>query len=133
MSVAAAYSQTHGTGQGFFFDPDTMKPLINNEAWIEALNVYKSTGEFAPAEELNHDIGDTRALVQDGRCALVIDWGDIGPLSIDESGVKIKDKMGAVPMMGTSRVLDRETGKLVDCDAEPVSYTHLTLPTILLV
>ena len=118
MSVAAAYSQTHGTGQGFFFDPDTMKPLINNEAWIEALNVYKSTGEFAPAEELNHDIGDTRALVQDGRCALVIDWGDIGPLSIDESGVKIKDKMGAVPMMGTSRVLDRETGKLVDCDAE---------------
>jgi multiple sugar transport system substrate-binding protein len=118
MSVAAAFSQTQGTGQGFFFDPETMKPLINNEAWIEALNVYKATGEFGPPDELNQDIGDTRALVQSGRCALAIDWGDIGPLSIDESGAAIKDKMGATPMPGTSRVLDRETGKLVDCDAE---------------
>ena len=118
MSVAAAFSQTQGTGQGFFFDTETMKPLINNEAWIEAFNVYKATGEFGPAEELNQDIGDTRALVQAGRCALVIDWGDIGPLSIDPAGAAIKDKMGAVPMPGTSRVLDRETGKLVDCDAE---------------
>ncbi|MFK7856843.1 MAG: ABC transporter substrate-binding protein [Granulosicoccus sp.] len=118
MSVAAAFSQTQGTGQGIFFDTETMKPLINNEAWIEALNVYKATGEYGPAEELNQDIGDTRALVQSGRCALAIDWGDIGPLSIDESGAAIRDKMGATPMPGTSRVLDRETGKLVDCTPE---------------
>lgn len=116
MSVAAAFSQTQGTGQGIFFDTETMKPLINNEAWIEAFNVYKATGEFGPPEELNQDIGDTRSLVQSGRCALVIDWGDIGPLSIDPAGAAIKDKIGAVPMPGTSRVLDRETGKLVDCD-----------------
>ena len=48
-------------------DADTMKPLIDNEAWIEAFNVYKSTGQYGPPEELNHDIGDTRALVQAGR------------------------------------------------------------------
>lgn len=117
-SVAAAYMQTQGTGQGFMFDPETMKPMINNEAYIEALNVYKATGEYGPPEELNFDIGDTRSLIQAGRCALAIDWGDIGPLSIDESGAAIKDKMGAVIMPGTSRVLDRESGKLVDCGAD---------------
>lgn len=118
MSIAAGFVQTKGTGEGIFFDPETMKPKVNNEAWIEAFNIYKATGEYGPRDELNHDIGDTRALVQGGRCALAIDWGDIGPLSIDESGAAIKDKMGAIIMPGTSRVLDVATGKLADCNAD---------------
>lgn len=117
MSVAAGFVQTKGTGEGIFFDPDTMKPKINNEAWIEAFNTYKATGQYGPADELNQDIGDTRALVTSGRCALAIDWGDIGPLSIDKGGEAIKDKMGAIIMPGTSRVLDTATGKLVACNA----------------
>ncbi len=117
MSVAAGYIQTQGTGEGIFFDSDTMEPLINNEAFGEALRVYKATGEFGPPDELNHDIGDTRDLMLSGRCALMIDWGDIGPLSIDETTSSIKDKVGAVVMPGSTRVLDRASGRLVDCDA----------------
>ncbi|MEO1250526.1 MAG: ABC transporter substrate-binding protein, partial [Pseudomonadota bacterium] len=56
--------------------------------------------------------------VQSGRCALVIDWGDIGPLSIDPAGAAIKDKMGAVIMPGTPKVLDEATGDLVQCTPE---------------
>jgi len=121
-SIAAAYVQTQGTGEGIFFDTGTMEPKINNEAWQEAFRVYKATGDFGPPDELNHDVGDTRALVQAGRCGLVIDWGDIGPLSIDESGAAIKDRMGAVIMPGTSRVLDTASGRLVDCDANRCPY-----------
>ncbi len=117
MSIAAAYVQTKGTGHGIFFDPQTMKPKINNEAWAEAFKIYKATGKYAPADELNQDIGDTRALVTGGRCALAIDWGDIGPLSIDKDGHAIKGKMGAIIMPGTSKVLDEATGKLVACNA----------------
>ncbi|MGH6874844.1 MAG: ABC transporter substrate-binding protein [Aestuariivirgaceae bacterium] len=118
MSIAAAFVQAQGTGEGMFFDAETMKPLVNNEAWAEAFRIYKATGEFGPPDEANQDIGDTRALVQAGRCALVIDWGDIGPLSLDPAGAAIKNKMGAVIMPGTSKVLDRATGKLVACDAQ---------------
>ena len=117
MTVAAQYLQTDGTGQGVFFDSDTMEPLVNNAAFGEALRVYKATGAFGPPDELNHDIGDTRDLMLSGRCALMIDWGDIGPLSIDETTSSIKDKVGAVVTPGTRRVLDRATGELVDCDA----------------
>ncbi len=106
MSIAAAYVQTKGTGHGIFFDAETMKPKVNNEAWAEAFRIYKATGEYAPVDELNQDIGDTRALVTGDRCALAIDWGDIGPLSIDKDGASIKDKLRAVIMPGTSRVLD---------------------------
>ncbi len=118
MSMAAGFVQTQGTGHGIFFDPETMKPKVNNEAWQAAFEVYKATGEFGPPDELNHDIGDTRGLVQTGRCGMVIDWGDIGPLSIDPAGAAIKNKMGAVIMPGSSRVLDEASGKLVDCNAE---------------
>lgn len=117
-SIASSFSQTQGTGQGFWFDPDSMKPIVNNEAWKAAFEFFKASGEFGPPEELNHDIGDTRGLVLAGRCALMLDWGDIGPLSIDESTSKIKDKVGAVVLPGSTRVLDRETGKLVDCTAD---------------
>ncbi len=118
MSVAAGYLQTGGTSEGIFFDNETMDPLINNAAFAEALRVYKATGEFGPPDELNHDIGDTRDLVLSGRCALAIDWGDIGPLAIDETASSIKDKVGAVVMPGSRRVLDRATGDLVECDAD---------------
>ena len=122
MSFAAPYVQSKGTGEGMFFDPATMKPKVNNEAWAEAFRIYKATGEFGPPDEINHDVGDTRALLIAGRCAQMIDWGDVGPLSLDPGSEAIKNKMAAVIMPGTTRVLDTATGKLVDCTAEICPY-----------
>lgn len=116
QSVAASRVQSMGTNEGIYFDPETMKPKINNEAWRKSFELYRATGEFGPPDELNQDIGDTRGLVVGGRCGLAIDWGDIGPLSIEE-GSMIKDKIGAVIMPGSTEVLDPSTGKLVPCDA----------------
>jgi multiple sugar transport system substrate-binding protein len=122
-SVASAWLQSQGTSSGGFFDPETMKPLYgNNEGFRTALEVYKATTEFGPPDELNLDVGDTRGLWTNGRCALTIDWGDIGTLAVSE-GSKAKDKTGAVILPGTTKVLDRATGKLVDCDATTCPYS----------
>ena len=118
MSIAAPYVQGQGTGQGIFFNTEDMTPMVNNEAWAAAFEFYKESGKYGPPEELNQDIGDTRALVTSGRCAVMIDWGDIGPLSIDPSTSKIKDLVGAVILPGATRVLDWDSGKLVDCTPE---------------
>ena len=115
-TIAASYVQTKGTSEGIFFNTDDMTPKVNNEAWQEAFRVYKATGEAGPPDELNHDIGDTRGLVQAGRCALTIDWGDIGPLSIGPDGAAIKDKMYASISPGTTKALNVETGKLETCN-----------------
>jgi multiple sugar transport system substrate-binding protein len=122
MSIAAPYIQAQGTGQGFFFNPEDMTPMVNNEAWKAAFEFYKESGKYGPPEELNHDIGDTRALFTSGRCALAIDWGDIGPLAIDESTSTVADLTGAVLMPGSTRVLDWDTGQLVDCTPEICPY-----------
>lgn len=116
-SVASAFLQSQGTGQGGFFDLETFKPLYgDNEGFRKALEIYKATTAFGPPEELNLDVGDTRGLWTAGRCALTIDWGDIGTLAIAE-GSKVNDKTGAVILPGSTEVLDRATGKLVACDA----------------
>ena len=121
QSVAASRVQSKGTSEGIYFDPETMKPKINNAAWRKAFELYKATGQYGPPDELNQDIGDTRGLAVGGRCGLMIDWGDIGPLSIEE-GSMIRDKVGAVIMPGSTEVLDVGTGELVPCDEATCPY-----------
>ena len=116
-SIVSAFLQSKGTSQGAFFDTKNMDPLVNNEAFEAALDVYVESTKFGPPDELNLDVGDTRGLFTTGRCALSIDWGDIGTLAIDPDTSKVQDLVGAVILPGSRRVLDRETGKLVDCDA----------------
>jgi multiple sugar transport system substrate-binding protein len=122
QTMAAGLIQAKGTAQGFHFDNATMKPLINNEAWKKAFETYKETGKYGPPEELNMDIGDTRSLFKAGRCGIIIEWGDPGPLSLDKDATAIKDKLYAVGAVGWKEVLDRATGKLVPVTKENAPY-----------
>ncbi len=121
-SIASGALQTQGTSQGAFFNTDDMTPLINNPAFIRALETYKATNAFGPPDELNIGVGDTRSLFVSGRCALSMDWGDIGALSIDEEQSVVKDLVGSVILPGWTDVLDRETGELVPCDEDICPY-----------
>jgi multiple sugar transport system substrate-binding protein len=116
-SIAAPMLQTQGTSQGVFFDTADMTPLVNNEAFAEALNIYQETTKYGPPNEINLDVGDTRDLFISGRCALSLDWGDIGSLAIDQDRSKVVDKVGAIITPGSTRVLDRATGELTQCTA----------------
>ena len=122
MTIAGAFLQTQGTGQGIFFDTETMEPLVRNEGFAEALRILKETGKYGPPDELNLDVTDTRPIVLSGRCALLIEWGDIGPLSIDLTQSKIKGLVASKILPGSRRVVDRATGKLVDCTPELCPY-----------
>ncbi len=115
ISIAAGLLQGKGTGDGAFFDTTSMNPLLgSNEAMTKALQTYKKTAEFGPPDELNMDVGGTRGLFTTGRCALTMDWGDIGTLA---PGTYAQDKTGATITPGWTQVLDRASGKLVPCDA----------------
>jgi multiple sugar transport system substrate-binding protein len=89
---------------------------------LQALELYKQTGEFGPADELTIDINTTRDLFLTGRCALSIDWGDIGSLSIDPERSTMQDKVGALVIPGATEVLDRATNTLVACDETTCPY-----------
>jgi multiple sugar transport system substrate-binding protein len=115
ISIAAGLMQSQGTSQGAFFDTTNMNPLFGaNEATTLALQTYAKTATFGPPDELNMDVGGTRGLFTTGRCALTMDWGDIGTLT---PGTYAQDKTGATITPGWKQVLDRSSGKLVPCDA----------------
>jgi multiple sugar transport system substrate-binding protein len=116
ISIAGPYLQSQGTSQGAFFDTTTFEPLVNNAGFIRALEIYQATNEFGPPDELNLNVGDTRALFTSGRCALTLDWGDIGSLAIDPEQSIVQDKVGSIITPGSTQVVDRSTGELVDCD-----------------
>jgi len=122
ISIAAPMIQSQGTGQGAFFDNETFAPLIgNNEGFIKALDIYKETGKYGPPNEATLGVGDTRGLWNQGKCALTLDWGDIGTLAVAE-GSKVANTTGSIITPGSKQVIDRKTGKLVDCDAKVCPY-----------
>jgi multiple sugar transport system substrate-binding protein len=121
-SIAGGYIQSQGTSQGVFFDTTDMKPLVNNDAFSKALDILNETTKYGPPNEINLDVGDTRSLFTSGRCALSIDWGDIGPLAVDPATSKVIDKVGAAILPGAKEVLNRQTGKLEACTRTNCPY-----------
>lgn len=121
-SIAAPFIQSQGTSQGAFFNTTDMEPLFNNDAFKRALEIYKETTQYGPPDELNLGVGDTRGLFTSGRCALTMDWGDIGTLAIDPETSKVQDKVGSIITPGSTEVLDWETGQLVPCDETTCPY-----------
>jgi multiple sugar transport system substrate-binding protein len=122
ISIAAAFLQSQGTKQGTFFDTNNMQPLMNNPGMARALQIYKTLSKLGPPGQLNNDVGDSRGLFVTGRCALSLDWGDIGPLAVDKTQSTVQDKVGAVILPGSKQVLDRSSGQLADCNATLCPY-----------
>lgn len=122
LSIATPFIQSQGTAQGAFFDTETFAPLVDNPAFIRALNIYKETNQFGPADEQTLGVGDTRSLFTSGRCALTLDWGDIGTLAIDPEQSTVQDKVGSIITPGSTEVLDRATNTLVPCDETTCPY-----------
>jgi multiple sugar transport system substrate-binding protein len=121
-SIAGAFLQSQGTKQGAFFNVNNMQPLTNNAGFARALDIYKETTKYAPPSERNLDVGDTRGLFTSGRCALSIDWGDIGTLAIDPKTSRVQNKVGSIILPGSRQVLNRATGKLVPCTKRTCPY-----------
>jgi len=121
-SMLSPLVQNQGTRQGIFFDPETLKPLVNNAAFAKALEIYKQTAQYGPDNELGLSVQEVRTYFTSGRCALTLDWGDIGTLAIDPNTSQVIDKVGADIAPGSREVLDRETGELVPCDKASCPY-----------
>ena len=115
--VVGSMTQAKGTSQGTFFDTKDMKPLVDNAAFRKALEFLKESSKYGPPDELNMDVSDTRPLFTSGKCALNLDWGDVGVLAIDPKASKVIDKTGASIMPGSKEVLNWDAGKLETCTA----------------
>ena len=59
LGIAASFAKAPGN-PAYFFDPTTMKPLINNPGFVKALDLYSSLVKVGPPDVVNWDVGDIR-------------------------------------------------------------------------
>jgi multiple sugar transport system substrate-binding protein len=121
-SFIAPFLQSQGTAQGIFFDPDTMKPLVNNPGFARALEIYKQTTNYGVPDDKNLSQPEARRLFLSGRCAMTLDWGDVGTQSIYPTTSNVMNKVGTSITPGSTQVLDRQANQLIACNKFTCPY-----------
>ena len=100
----------------YWFDPDTMEPLINSKGHLRALDMVKELVNYGSKEMLGWSLGEAWNDFLGGQSVMVFSWGDVGSLSQDPTSSKIKGKLGVAPIPGTAEVYDRENDQFVKLD-----------------
>ncbi len=101
MSFSAPFVIGPDNPKMYWFDPQTMKPLIESPGHVRALTALVDLVRFGPKDMLNWDLGKSWDHFLAGRAALAFTWGDLGALAQDE-GSKVKGKIGSAPLPGTA-------------------------------
>ncbi|TIQ36899.1 MAG: sugar ABC transporter substrate-binding protein [Mesorhizobium sp.] len=110
-SRASAYAK-HPDDKAWLFDADTMKPRINNPAWVRAIQDVIDALPSEPPDQINAD-PNTTGFQQflAGTGSMIPWWGDIGSnVKTNDSSV-IGDVTGFSILPGSDDVYNSKTGK----------------------
>jgi multiple sugar transport system substrate-binding protein len=110
-SRATAYAK-HPDDKAWLFDADTMKPRINNPAWVRTIQDVIDALPSEPADQLNADPGTT-AFQQflAGTGSMVAWWGDVGSSAKTSDSSVVGDTVGFSILPGSDDVYNSKTGQ----------------------
>ncbi|WP_436006029.1 sugar ABC transporter substrate-binding protein [Rhizobium sp. LjRoot254] len=110
-SRASAYAK-HPDDKAWLFDADTMKPRINNPAWVRTIQDVIDALPSEPADQLNADPGTT-AFQQflAGTGSMVAWWGDVGSMSKTSDSSVVGETVGFSILPGSDDVYNAKTGQ----------------------
>ncbi len=110
-SRASAYAK-HPQDKAWLFDIDTMKPRVNNPAWIRAIQDVVDALPSEPADQLNAD-PNTTGFQQflAGTGSMCCWWGDIGSNAKTNDASVIGDVCGFDILPGSDDVYNSKTGQ----------------------
>ena len=108
----------------YFFNPDSMKPLINSEGHLRALEDYVKLLAAGPREEISWTLGQGWNLFLAGNSAMEPTWGDLPTLAQDPKTSKVQGKIGAAAIPGTTEAFDPINGAWKKYDLNQVGNTN---------
>jgi len=117
--VLSSMTQQMGMSSGSLFDTSNMKPLLG-EAFVQTLEWLETQARFGPSDELDECVGINEKDMNEGSCVLTYNWGNSFTVHMNEGSVfqKGEAQMGVAMTPGSTRILDRQTMKLIPCDEE---------------
>ncbi len=110
---AAAYVK-HPDDPAWLFDPETMKPRVNNPGWVQAIqdvmDLIAVEGAY-PADQINADPGTTGfSQFLAGTGSMLMWWGDIGSSARTSDTSVVGDVVGFGINPGSSRRYNSAAG-----------------------
>jgi multiple sugar transport system substrate-binding protein len=112
ISRAAGYAKVPGD-PCFFFDCETMEPRVNNPGWVRAMQDWIDIRAFGPEDMINYDVVNVRAQFPAGATVFALDWGDVGPITVDPNVSVVNDLTGFGVLPGGDQYWDYNTGEWV--------------------
>jgi multiple sugar transport system substrate-binding protein len=108
----------------FFFNPDNMKPLINSEGHVRALEDYVKFLPNGPKEAISWTLGQGWNLFLSGHAAMEPTWGDLPTFAQDPKSNFCQGKVGATVIPGTDQAFNPITGQWQKYDLNTVGNTN---------
>ena len=108
---AAAYVK-HPNDKAWLFDPDTMKPRVNNPGWVQAIQDVMDliAANAYPADQINADPGTTAfSQFLAGTGSMLMWWGDVGSMARTSDTSVVGDVVGFGINRGSDRVYNATT------------------------
>ena len=102
----------------YWFDPQDMKPLINEPGHVAALELLQQLDATGPADQIGWRLPQAWDYFLRGKAVMMFTWGDLGALCQDETRSLVKGNCGVAMLPGSSRYWDREQAQWVE-PAEP--------------
>ncbi|MDN5927539.1 MAG: extracellular solute-binding protein [Hyphomicrobiales bacterium] len=110
-SRATAYAK-HPDDKAWLFDVDTMKPRINNPAWVRAIQDVIDALPSEPPNQINADPNETGfAEFLGGTGSMVVWWGDVGAAAKTSDSSVVGDSCGFSILPGSDDVYNSKTAK----------------------
>lgn len=109
---AAAYAK-HPNSPAWLFEPETMKPMVNNPAWVQAIQDVMDLidANAYPTDQINADPGTT-AFQQflAGTGSMLMWWGDVGSSARTSDTSVVGDVVGFSANPASDRVYNAVSG-----------------------
>lgn len=125
---AAAYAK-HPADPAWLFDADTMKPRVNNPAWVQAIqdvmDLIATPGAY-PADQINADPGTTAfSQFLAGTGSMLMWWGDVGSNARTSDSSVVGDVVGFGINPGSSKVYNSAAGAWEETYNEAPNMAYL--------
>lgn len=113
ITRAAPYAKHPDVKGGFYFDLETMEPLINTPGFVKALQDYIAAQDMYPTGGRQMNFPDVIRSFGQGNAVFTVSWDDPF-IQAMESGNAIRNKVAVALSPGSRRVWNRRTGKWDD-------------------
>ena len=110
ISRAAPYAKHPDVKGGFFFDLETMEPLINTPGFVHGLKLFVEAQKAFPPGGTNFGLGDEIFSFGGGQALMSYSWDDAF-IQAQQKDSRIRNKVAAAPLPGAKKVWNRVSGK----------------------